>query len=275
MYLRCRHMARFQWAQAIPNGLTLCNLSAGCVGLIFCLGDSVVPYQWQATDSHPGHVTAVFGVDSKLYLAGIMVYVAAVFDFLDGLVARWLKATSALGKQLDALADVISFGVLPACIFFRLLEAAWARQPEAFSVPLMASLPALVLAWGAAWRLARFTITQPANHFQGLPTPAMALFAASLPLVVFTDAYQLGQWVLNRWVLYAAVCLFTWLMVARMPMFSLRPQPGRWMYDTSRIVFLVVAAIIIGTMAYAGIAIVVLIYILINTVFYFLRKKIL
>ncbi len=274
MYLRCRHMARFQWAQAIPNGLTLCNLSAGCVGLVFCLRDCVIPYQWQPGDPHPSHVTAVFGVASKLYLAGILVYVAAVFDFLDGLLARWLKVTSTLGKQLDTLADVVSFGVLPAGIFFRLLEGAWARQPEVFSVPLLVSLPALLLAVAAAWRLARFTTTLPANHFQGLPTPAMALFAASLPLVVFTDAYQLGTWVLNCWFLYAAVCLLAWLMVARIPMFSLRPRSGRWPYDITRSAFLVVAALIISTMAYAGIAIVVLIYILINTVFYFLRKEI-
>ena len=139
----------------IPNLFTFANLFCGCLSIV-----------------------ATFG--GQLVLAGFLIFLAAVFDFLDGFSARWLKAYSDLGKQLDSLADVVSFGVAPAVIAFRIMFAHQAALPFP-QFPYIAFVIVLL----SALRLAKYNIdTRQTDHFWGMPTPANAMFWASLPLVL-------------------------------------------------------------------------------------------
>jgi CDP-diacylglycerol--serine O-phosphatidyltransferase len=139
----------------IPNIITLANLFCGCLSIV-----------------------ATFS--GQIGTAGFLIFLAAFFDFSDGFAARMLKAYSELGKQLDSLADVVSFGVAPAMIAFRIMFARQAELPFDF-LPYIA----FVMVLFSALRLAKFNIdTRQTENFMGMPTPANALFWASLPLVL-------------------------------------------------------------------------------------------
>src|SRR5204863_9525554 len=99
------------------------------------------------------------------------------------------------------------------------------------------------------------------ESFIGLPTPAMALFAASLPLIIFTNAFGLATVVLNKWLLYFFVIAFSWLMVSEIPMFSLKMKSFRWKGNELQILFVVVCSLLIFTLKYTGIAAVILLYV--------------
>src|SRR5215471_19931525 len=115
--------------QFIPNLFTLGNALLGCLGIIFVFNQQITPVQINALDVAGKNVSIIFGFNSRIYLASFMIYGAAILDFLDGFVARALNATSSLGVQLDSLADAITFGVLPGCIYYQLLAASFYSQP--------------------------------------------------------------------------------------------------------------------------------------------------
>src|SRR4249919_2073033 len=100
----------------IPNLFTLGNLFLGCLGIVFCFNDHIFPVQANELDPSGKNIAVIFGFNSRLYLSSFMIFGAAVLDFFDGFMARWLKASSPIGGQLDSLADGVTFGVLPACI---------------------------------------------------------------------------------------------------------------------------------------------------------------
>ena len=181
----------------IPNLITLANLLCGCISIV-------------ATFS--GHIA----------LAGFLIFIAAILDFLDGLSARLLNAYSEIGKQLDSLADIVSFGVAPAVIAFRIMFANQADLPFAY-LPYIAF--AMVLF--AALRLAKFNVDNTqTEHFIGMPTPANGLFWASLPLVL-RDLHEKGLTAVEAIVFHpvaiAALCvLFAVLMVLPMPVLSFK-----------------------------------------------------
>ena len=186
----------------IPNAITCCNLLSGCTSILL---------------THSGH----------LELAGLMIFMAAVFDFFDGFAARLLKAYSPLGAQLDSLADVVSFGVAPSFIMFSYIAR---TQLNPFSFRLLIAginvLPfmALFLAVFAALRLAKFNIDdRQTTSFIGLPTPAMGIFVASLPLALLNESFTLMENLMNSpWFLLAVVIVFSYLMVSEIPFFSLK-----------------------------------------------------
>jgi len=144
----------------IPNLLTLCNLLCGCIGIYYAFKEN-------ATDE-----------------AALFVGLAAIFDFLDGFAARLLNATSPIGKQLDSLADMVSFGVLPAAIMFDMFDTI--ILPE--GLPKQFVFITFFIALMSAMRLAKFNIDEKqTKSFRGVPTPANAIFIASLPLIVHSD----------------------------------------------------------------------------------------
>jgi CDP-diacylglycerol--serine O-phosphatidyltransferase len=181
----------------IPNIITLANLFCGCLSIV-------------ATFS--GQVTT----------AGFLIFLAAIFDFFDGFAARQLKAYSELGKQLDSLADIVSFGVAPAVIAFRIM---FAHQAELS----FANLPyiAFAMVLFSALRLAKYNIdTRQTEHFIGMPTPANAMFWASLPLVL-RDLHEKNllnvEAILFHPVVIAVFCvLFSVLLVLPIPMLSFK-----------------------------------------------------
>jgi CDP-diacylglycerol--serine O-phosphatidyltransferase len=126
----------------------------------------------------------------------------------------------------------------------------------------------------SAYRLAKFNIDERQHTgFLGLATPAHAVFAASLPLIVFTNAYGLGTLLLDPWVLYAIILIFSWLMVSELPMFSLKSKSLGWKGNELLIIFSLVAIFLVFFFKYSGIAVAILLYILICAIrFLFFRK---
>lgn len=206
----------------LPNILTLANLFCGAVAVIFILQ---TPSFIAAYNGEQYMVTA----PQPVYWASVMIGAAAVFDFLDGFAARWLRVSSPLGKELDSLADVITFGLAPGLIMYQLLSRARMQQPGAIEVSLLSVLPALLLPCFAAYRLAKFNLDERQKHsFIGVPTPAVGLLIASFPLVLLYDHSFLAGWLQKPWLLYAFILLFCWLMVCEVPFFSLKLKSLSW-----------------------------------------------
>jgi CDP-diacylglycerol--serine O-phosphatidyltransferase len=135
----------------IPNLFTLLNLFFGCLAVILILQNGIL-----MLDNPEG--TELLYMPERTQVASLFIGLAALVDFLDGLVARLFKATTPLGKELDSLADVVSFGVAPGMILYQLLRMSWAAQPNGLNVPTGWLLPALLIPCAAAYRLARFNL---------------------------------------------------------------------------------------------------------------------
>ncbi len=226
----------------LPNSITCLNLFCGCLSII-----------------------ASF--NNQLPMACYFIFAAAIFDFLDGFVARWLKAYSAIGKELDSLADMVSFGVAPASIMFFMLLAATAAQGLSvtmYTSGWFISLLAFVIAIFSALRLAKFNIdTRQTDSFIGLPTPANTLFICSL---VF--AAKSGGWLAsvagNMHFLLAVIVLFSYLLIAELPLFSLKFKSFNWKANKIRYIFIGLSVLILIILHWAGLAVVILLYIFLS-----------
>ena len=163
----------------IPNIFTLLNLFFGCMAIVFALQtNAVVIYVNDEFNSS-------FNIPEKLTWAAICIIIAALVDFLDGFVARLLHATSSIGKQLDSLSDVVSFGVAPAVIIYQLLRFSFAREENGLDVSILSLVPAFILSCAAAYRLAKFNLDDTQVYsFKGVPVPAVGLLIASFPLIL-------------------------------------------------------------------------------------------
>lgn len=203
----------------IPNLFTLLNLFLGCIAVVFALQTEsfVIEVDGQGTTS--------FNIPEKIALASFFIFAAAVIDFLDGFVARLLNATSEMGKQLDSLSDVVSFGVAPAVIMYQLLRISFIKEENGLDTQLLWLLPAFILACAGAYRLARFNIdTEQSYGFKGVPIPAAGLLIASFPLILFygNSIINVSEWLTNKWVLYVIIAAVSWLMVSKLPLMALK-----------------------------------------------------
>lgn len=228
-----------------------------------------------------GSAAVIFAIDGHLVWAAIFICAAAVFDFLDGFVARALKAYSEIGKELDSLADVVSFGVAPGAILFTLLEFSlfgkndpiheisgkwfeWLILFSAFLLPVFGAI-----------RLARFnTNTSDENFFRGLPIPANGLFWAAMGLMLQSPKYAgfLPLVYTAKNLVFLGVFM-SGMMVLTMPMFSMKPKSLRFAENWYRYLFLGLSAILLIVFNVYGIALVIFLYILLNAIFYLLRVK--
>ncbi|NOY37606.1 MAG: CDP-diacylglycerol--serine O-phosphatidyltransferase [Chlorobi bacterium] len=222
----------------IPNTLTILNLAFGFTAILYLV---------------TGHVN----------IAVFLVLIAAVFDFLDGFAARMLKAYSELGKQLDSLSDMVSFGVVPSLILFHeIMLATGGRFPASFPGIIFLFTPVLVVA-GAGLRLARFnTGASGSRIFEGLPTPAMALFMISLPLVRETGYFHgYVSWLQHPSVLAVLALLFGWLMISRLPMFSLKFKNYHFRENVLTYIFLAVSLALLILFSFRALFLIVILYI--------------
>lgn len=220
----------------LPNLLTLLNLLCGCLAIAFLLTDGIVLVP--AADG-----TLFFDLPASIGICSVFLFVAAVLDFLDGFFARLLRSDSALGIQLDSLADVVTFGVAPGMILFSFLRLSWSAEITALDTSVLYLVPAFLVPLAAAWRLARFNVTPPnPDHFEGVPTPAVGLTVACFPLAYWmeTDGWMV-RWLQQPWFLYAIVFLLSALMVVRWPMMSLKMKSLAWQVNQPRYLFLLVA----------------------------------
>ena len=203
----------------IPNLFTLLNLVVGCVAIILILQtESIIIYTDESFASS-------FNIPESLVWGCLLLFAAALVDFLDGFVARLFKATSAMGAQLDSLADVVSFGAAPGIILYQLLRFGFMRDENGLDTPFWYLLPVLIVPAAAAYRLARFNLDH--SHrigFQGLPTPAAGLLVASLPLIIhFGQPFPvMNSWLVMPAVIYGLAILLSWLMISKIPLIALK-----------------------------------------------------
>lgn len=220
----------------LPNMITLANLACGCAAAALVLGQ--------------GRLDAAFW----------LVIAAAVFDFLDGLAARLTGQQSALGVQLDSLADMVSFGVVPSAALFVMYRDSF---PLWNPGPFLASWPGWLMfavALFSALRLARFNIDgEQVKGFRGMPTPAAALLVVSLGAAIYADHIEVSRELLLC--LAAAVC---WLMVSPIGMFSLKFEGFGWKANRLRYIFLICCAVLVAVLREGGVAASVVLYAVIS-----------
>jgi CDP-diacylglycerol--serine O-phosphatidyltransferase len=200
----------------LPNILTLGNLFMGCMAIVFTL--HAQPFVGELN----GEKFWVSGT-SQVYYASLCIFIAALFDLFDGMAARWLQVFSPIGKDLDSLADIVSFGVAPSMILMKLLWSAWMQSPSAMDISIWAVSPAFLVACFGALRLARFN-NAPAttSYFTGVPIPANGLVVASLPIIILQNPLGIGNVLLNPWILLVIIGLLCWLMVSHFKLFTLK-----------------------------------------------------
>lgn len=186
-----------------------------------------------------GLAGVILAFDGRMEAAFLAMLAAAVFDFCDGLTARALKAFSPLGKDLDSLSDMVSFGALPALMMVQTVRIGgglwWAFLPLVFAV-------------GAALRLAKFNVdTRQGTDFIGLPSPSAAILAGALcALMAVSPEGGFPASVAGSWYFLPGVALLlALLMVSEIPMFGMKIAPGHKLLDTPRIVFLALAVILV------------------------------
>lgn len=160
---------------------------------------------------------------SQIYFAGFFIILAAIFDLFDGAVARWLNEHSAIGKDLDSLADVVSFGVAPSMIVMKLLWISAMQSPDALDVSMWAVAPAFLIACFAALRLATFNNSEPTTaFFTGVPVPAVGMLIAFFPLIYFYNPLGMASVITNEWVLYLIIGFLCWIMNCKFKFFTLK-----------------------------------------------------
>ena len=234
--------------QHIPNAITCGNLISGCFSILFL----------------------AMGMPVK---AAIMIFVAGLFDFLDGFSARLLHAHSPIGADLDSLSDVVSFGVAPGFIMYWLMSRyfdsrlwlfEWWRPIGGFNVlPCLAFL----LPVFSAIRLAKFNIDDTqTTTFRGLPAPGMAIFVASLPLML-NQIGHLFDGMLSYWVCLVLTIVFSYLMVSPWRFFSFKMKSARWKGNEVRWIFLIVAVVGFAIFRFLALPFIMVVYVLLSICF--------
>ncbi|HET6255613.1 MAG TPA: CDP-alcohol phosphatidyltransferase family protein [Puia sp.] len=248
----------------IPNLFTLLNLLFGCVAVILILQNGVT-----ALDNPDGSGAQFIGMPEKTELASIFIGLAALVDFLDGLVARLFKATSPIGKELDSLADVVSFGVAPGMILYQLLRLSWAAQANGLDVSVGWLLPAMLIPCAAAYRLARFNIDDSQQYgFKGVPTPAAGLLIASLPLISwYTNSRLVEAALLNKWVLYGLIVAVAYLMISNLPLMAIKFNNSSLRDNMPKLLLLVLAVIAAIFLRWLAVPVVFVVYIIVSLIF--------
>lgn len=218
----------------IPNFLTCCNLVCGTLGIFYLFKFDWVDIHYQ-------------NVPSPAYF----VWAACLFDFLDGFVARLLKVHSPIGKELDSLADLISFGLLPTVFMYHALEA--------YTANLYMPFASLLIVVFSALRLAKFNIDETqSDSFKGLPTPANALFITGLLYLDFlwNDVNY------TLFILLSLTLVFSALLVSNIELFALKFKDFSWRANKTRFTFLILSVLLIAFFNFAAIPLVVILYIL-------------
>lgn len=234
----------------IPNAITLLNLFCGCAALI-----NVLDYAFMA--------------------AFWFLVAAGLFDFADGLAARLLRVSSEHGKELDSLADMVSFGVVPGVIYYTLLFVHFTAPAAAphflpAQTPVVWSwyaAPGLLVAMFSGLRLAKFNLdTRQTENFIGVATPTSTVFATGLLLILARDPFGWAQYVLSPLVLFPSILVFSYLLVSEHPMFSFKINTGGWVGNRRRITFAVLALALLVGLRWAAFPFIVGVYLVTNLV---------
>ena len=224
----------------IPNALTLLNVFCGSCALV--------------------------SIQNDRYTEGVVfLIVALVADFFDGFVARLLNVKSDMGRELDSLADMVSFGVVPGLILYKLIKPSdLVSSFEHSYLPLLA----FVVTAFSCYRLAKFNLdTRQTTDFIGLATPANTLFFIGLLVIKQNELEGLEAVVSNKTFLYTLIPLSSYLLVSEIPMFSFKFKGFGWVGNEIRYIFAAIAIALLILMREAAISLLIVVYILINVVF--------
>jgi CDP-diacylglycerol--serine O-phosphatidyltransferase len=228
----------------IPNFLTLLNLFCGCIAIVFAANEQF---------------------DIAFYFVALGIF----FDFFDGFFARKFGVSGPLGVQLDSLADMVTSGVAPGFVMFKMLLAN--NYDSCVYVPYLG----FIITLGACYRLANFNIdTRQSDSFIGLPTPANTLFIMSLPLVIAECQFlALSEILSSKWVLLFITAVSAYVMNAEIPLFSLKIKNFSFQKYKLQIGFLVVSIIMIFTLNFLAIPLIILTYVLLSVLNNMFAKK--
>lgn len=226
----------------IPNSVTILNLLSGIIGI------------WFVLEHNP-------------FYGALMIFLASVFDFADGFLARQLNAYSDIGKSLDSLADMVSFGVLPGFLVFRLqtissgLGLGYEWLPDLKTTEVMFLIAPLIIPALSAIRLAKFdNDTRQTEEFRGLPTPANAIFIAAW-VFSYPALQNVVPWLYTPWLVFGISTLLAVLLVTDIPMFSLKFKSFEIKENAVRYVFLGISVLSLVLFKVPGIMIAIAIYI--------------
>lgn len=249
----------------IPNAITCGNLLCGCIGIQFCL---------------------LHRLDYAFY----SVIIAAVLDFFDGFAARLLKVSSPIGKDLDSLADMVTFGVLPGFIMNMML---WGSSSLGRDSKLDLYLPflAFMIPVFSALRLAKFNNdTRQSDSFIGVPTPANTILISSLGYILFGDFSDIAmfksqyaptppdtfldlQFLKNQYWLVSITLITSFLLIAELPLFALKFKNFGWTDNKLRYLFLIIAVILLILFQVTALPFIILLYILLSVINNFTNRK--
>lgn len=239
----------------IPNIITLLNLFCGCIAL-------------------------VFASQNQFEMTYFFVCLGIFFDFFDGFFARLFKVSSPLGLQLDSLADMVTSGVVPGFVMFKMMLQAYGEN-FVFDTNswnhynVLFSFLGFVITLGACYRLANFNIdTRQTDSFIGLPTPANALFILSLPLVLkYSNIDFIATNLTCIRVLLIISFVSAYVMNAEIPLFSLKIKNFSFQKNALQIFFLITSLILLLLFKYLGISLVIVFYVLLSVIQNFFLKK--
>ncbi len=221
----------------IPNTLTCCNLISGCIATSFALA----------------------GASEKAFL---FIVIGAIFDFFDGMSARLLGVSSPIGKELDSLADDVTFGVAPASMVFTLISTVEYPSALEFTRPVLPFI-AFVIAAFSALRLAKFNLDERQTiSFIGLPTPANALFWASL----ITGTGLEGRGPATLLLVIVLVFLSCYLLVAEIPMFALKFKHWSWKGNEIKYIFLLTCIPLLIVLRLGSFAVIIAWYVILSVI---------
>lgn len=200
----------------IPNAITLVNLFCGCCALVCVFNEMFVPAFW-------------------------FLFVGGLADYADGFVARSLSVHSVLGKELDSLADMVSFGVVPGVILYTLISNHPIAEDYVFENINLLALPAFSVTLFSCVRLAKFNLdTRQTEDFIGLNTPSVTMFVTGLMLNYHFDSFGMGEMVHHPYILYPTILILSYLLIAELPMFSMKFKGIKWSGNKRRIVFMII-----------------------------------
>lgn len=221
----------------IPNALTCGNLLCGCIGVVEAF-------------------------HNNLLLSCVLIGIALIFDFLDGFIARLLKVTSPIGRDLDSLADMVTFGLLPSIIMYQLLMQS---IPNLFGI--WKAYFAFIIAIFSAIRLAKFNNDpRQSDSFIGVPTPANAMLIASLPLIVHTESEFWKEIIINTNNLLILSAVMCYALIMELPLIALKFKSFGWKGNEARFILIGVTVLLLATLKFLAVPAILIVYLLLSIV---------
>ncbi|MFL5773870.1 MAG: CDP-alcohol phosphatidyltransferase family protein [Flavisolibacter sp.] len=245
----------------LPNLFTLLNLIFGCIAIVFILqtGENIVVMD------NTGATQVV--LPEKIWMGALFIFAASLIDFLDGFLARLLNAPSEMGKQLDSLSDVVSFGVAPGMILYQLLRIGFARDTNGLDISIMALLPAFIFTGAVAWRLAKFNISTDQEHsFKGIPSPAAGLFIASFPLIIWYQYFNIQELFINPWFLYGIILVVSYLMLCNLTFMSMKFKDYSFKNNSLKYTLLILSLVSIILLKWLAAPVIFILYIIFSMI---------